>query len=131
MRLRNGSHSVLKLKMLTKSSSSVSTTECLTKKLGARTGLPVAGKCQKDHLTQSETLSAGQLLKAVEMKEDTSILVHIQRLYVSGYRQYTRFLTKSTATVTGTSEEQSVIIFHYQIIISNSFHLLHILKVKP
>lgn len=50
------------------------------------------------------------------MKEDTSILVHIQdkdcvslevRYHKSCYRQYTRFLTKSTATVTGTSEEQN------------------------
>lgn len=58
-------------------------------------------------------LFTGQLLKAAEMKEDTSILVHIQdkdcvsmEVRYHCYRQYTRFLTKSTATVTGTSEEQ-------------------------
>ncbi|GAA6102814.1 uncharacterized protein LOC107704663 [Tachysurus ichikawai] len=92
MRQRNVSYSILKFKMLTKTS-----------------------KQQKDHLSQAETLCAGQLLKAAEMKEDTSILVHIQdkdcvslevRYHKSCYRQYTRFLTKSTATVTGTSEEQ-------------------------
>ncbi|XP_016363138.1 uncharacterized protein LOC107704663 [Sinocyclocheilus anshuiensis] len=93
MRQRNVSYSALKFKMLTKTS-----------------------KRQKDHLSQAEILSAGQLLKAAEMKEDTSILVHIQdkdcvslevRYHKSCYRQYTRFLTKSTATVTGTSEEQN------------------------
>ncbi|KAI2644853.1 Protein Son [Labeo rohita] len=56
-----------------------------------------------------------QLLKAAEMKEDTSILVHIKdkdcvslevRYHKSCYRQYTRFLTKSTGTNTQTSEEQ-------------------------
>ncbi|XP_056105946.1 uncharacterized protein LOC130084505 [Rhinichthys klamathensis goyatoka] len=50
------------------------------------------------------------------MKEDTSILVHIRdkdcvslevRYHKSCYRQYTRFLTKSSASVTGTSEEQN------------------------
>ncbi|KAL1268455.1 hypothetical protein QQF64_033818 [Cirrhinus molitorella] len=119
--------------------SSTSTSECPTKKLRSRTGLPVAcagpvlpalciickkmdkyitvaGKRQKDHLTQAETLSAGQLLKAAEMKADTSILVHIRdkdcvslevRYHKSCYRQYTRFLTKSTATVTGTLEEEN------------------------
>jgi len=60
-------------------------------------------------------LFTGQLLKAAEMKEDTSILVHIRdkdcvslevRYHKSCYRQYTRFLTKSSASVTGTSEEQ-------------------------
>ncbi|KAL1251048.1 hypothetical protein QQF64_018844 [Cirrhinus molitorella] len=50
------------------------------------------------------------------MKADTSILVHIRdkdcvslevRYHKSCYRQYTRFLTKSTATVTGTLEEEN------------------------
>lgn len=101
------------------SSSRTSTNECLKKKLRSMTGLPVvcagpvlpalciickrtdkyitvAGKRLKDHLSQAETLFAGQLLKAAEMKEDTSILVHIQdkdcvslevRYHKSGYRQ--------------------------------------------
>ncbi|XP_049332864.1 uncharacterized protein LOC111197609 isoform X2 [Astyanax mexicanus] len=50
------------------------------------------------------------------MKEDTSILVHIQdkdcvslevRYHKSCYRQYTRFLSKTTPTITGTPEEQN------------------------
>ncbi|KAJ8014723.1 hypothetical protein DPEC_G00018680 [Dallia pectoralis] len=41
--------------------------------------ITVGDKRQKDHLSQAETLSAGQLLKPAEMKaDDTSILVHIQ-----------------------------------------------------
>ncbi|KAI5095920.1 hypothetical protein C0J45_14350 [Silurus meridionalis] len=40
--------------------------------------ITVADKRQKDHLSQAETLCADQLLKAAEMKKDTSILVHIQ-----------------------------------------------------
>ncbi|KAJ8391118.1 hypothetical protein AAFF_G00097390 [Aldrovandia affinis] len=100
------------------------------KKLRSRTGLPVpcAGpvlpalciickktdkyitvhhKRQKEHLSQAETLSAGQLQKAAEMKQDTSILLHIQdkdcvslevRYHKSCYKQYIEFLRKSTAT---------------------------------
>ncbi|XP_048853374.1 uncharacterized protein LOC125721594 isoform X1 [Brienomyrus brachyistius] len=83
------------------SGNSISSTYCPTKKLRSSTGLliacsgpvlpalciickktdkyiTVAGKRQKDNLSQAETLSAGQLLKAAEMKEDTSILVHIK-----------------------------------------------------
>lgn len=51
-----------------------------------------------------------------EMKEDIGILLHIKdkdcvamevRYLKSCYRQCTRFLTKSTATVTGTTEEET------------------------
>ncbi|KAJ8007771.1 hypothetical protein DPEC_G00097660 [Dallia pectoralis] len=67
MRPRNGPHSFPKLKI--KASLYHRTDKYIT----------VGDKRQKDHLSQAETLSAGQLLKPAEMKaDDTSILVHIQ-----------------------------------------------------
>ncbi|XP_061908298.1 uncharacterized protein LOC133653234 [Entelurus aequoreus] len=75
----------------------------------------VGGKRQRDQLTQAETVSAGQLLKAAEIKKDAAILLHINdkdcvaievRYHRTCYRQYTRFLSLSTATHTATRDEQ-------------------------
>ncbi|XP_056289110.1 uncharacterized protein LOC130205646 [Pseudoliparis swirei] len=97
-----------------------------TKKLRSRSGLPVAGsgpvlpalciicqkkekfvnragKRQRDTLSKAETLTAGQLQKAAELKEDQSILLHIKdkdcvalevQYHKGCYNQYTRFLTR-------------------------------------
>ncbi|XP_061913285.1 uncharacterized protein LOC133656293 isoform X2 [Entelurus aequoreus] len=75
----------------------------------------VGGKRQRDQLTQAETVSAGQLLKAAEIKKDAAILLHINdkdcvaievRYHRTCYRQYTRFLSLSTATHTATRDEE-------------------------
>ncbi|XP_056281456.1 uncharacterized protein LOC130200907 [Pseudoliparis swirei] len=97
-----------------------------TKKLRSRSGLPIAGsgpvlpalgiicqkkekfvnragKRQRDTLSKAETLTAGQLQKAAELKEDQSILLHIQdkdcvalevQDHKGCYNQYTRFLMR-------------------------------------
>ncbi|XP_061918406.1 uncharacterized protein LOC133659746 isoform X1 [Entelurus aequoreus] len=117
---------------------SAGTSETPRKKLRSRSGLPVAsagpvlpaiciicqkvekytrvgGKRQRDQLTQAETVSAGQLLKAAEIKKDAAILLHINdkdcvaievRYHRTCYRQYTRFLSLSTATHTATRDEE-------------------------
>ncbi|XP_061925381.1 uncharacterized protein LOC133664618 isoform X3 [Entelurus aequoreus] len=75
----------------------------------------VRGKRQRDQLSQAKTFSAGQLLNAARIKQDSSLLLHIEdrdcvamevRYHKSCYRQYTRFLTKSDVTVTGTAGEK-------------------------
>ncbi|XP_056267295.1 uncharacterized protein LOC130191667 [Pseudoliparis swirei] len=62
-----------------------------------------AGKRQRDTLSKAETLTAGQLQKAAELKEDQSILLHIKdkdcvalevQYHKGCYNQYTRFLTR-------------------------------------
>ncbi|XP_056277493.1 uncharacterized protein LOC130198366 [Pseudoliparis swirei] len=62
-----------------------------------------AGKRQRDPLSKAETLTAGQLQKAAELKEDQSILLHIKdkdcvalevQNHKGCYNQYTRFLTR-------------------------------------
>ncbi|XP_056280542.1 uncharacterized protein LOC130200347 [Pseudoliparis swirei] len=97
-----------------------------TKKLRSRSGLPIAGsgpvlpalgiicqkkekfvnragKRQRDTLSKAETLTAGQLQKAAELKEDQSILLHIQdkdcvaldvQYHKGCYNQYTGFLMR-------------------------------------
>ncbi|XP_056264013.1 uncharacterized protein LOC130189261 isoform X3 [Pseudoliparis swirei] len=97
-----------------------------TKKLRSRSGLPIAGsgpvlpalciicqkkekfvnragKRQRDTLSKAKTLTAGQLQKAAELKEDQSILLHIKdkdcvalevQYHKGCYNQYTRFLTR-------------------------------------
>jgi hypothetical protein len=64
-------------------------------------------------------------MNAARIKQDSSILLHIQdrdcvamgvRYHKSCNRQYTRFLTKSAVTVTGTADKEVwVIQLHYQL----------------
>ncbi|KAK6187558.1 hypothetical protein SNE40_005556 [Patella caerulea] len=65
--------------------------------------ITVGGNRKKDVLTQAQTQTAGQLLKAAELKEDEDILRHIRgqdcvaievRYHQKCYRQYTEFLRR-------------------------------------
>ncbi|XP_061896338.1 uncharacterized protein LOC133645515 [Entelurus aequoreus] len=112
---------------------SVSTNDIPKKKLRSKTGLPVGSagpvlpaiwiickktdkrvtvgsKRQKDHLSQAETLSAGQLRNAARIKQDSSILLHIEdRDCVAmevRYHKSCSSMTKSDVTVTGTTDEE-------------------------
>ncbi|XP_057701136.1 uncharacterized protein LOC130921360 [Corythoichthys intestinalis] len=114
-----------------KASTSIST-EPPRKKFRSRTGLPMPsagyvlpplciickkveklitmkGKRQRDKLSQAKTLTAGLLQKAAELKEDTSVLLHIKekdcvalgvRYHRTCYAQYTKFLSRPTETST-------------------------------
>ncbi|XP_046900252.1 uncharacterized protein LOC124483752 [Hypomesus transpacificus] len=62
-----------------------------------------AGKRQRDPLSKAEILTAGQLQKAAELKEDQRILIQIKdkacaamevQYHKGCYKQYTRFLTR-------------------------------------
>ncbi|XP_061833581.1 uncharacterized protein [Nerophis lumbriciformis] len=75
----------------------------------------VGGKRQRDHLSQAQTLSAGQLMNAARIKQDSSILLHTEDrdcvamevwYHKSCSRQYTSFMTKSDVTLTGTADEE-------------------------
>ncbi|XP_076144371.1 uncharacterized protein LOC143126355 isoform X3 [Alosa pseudoharengus] len=108
------------------STSTSSMVQSPSKKLRSRSGLPIAGsgpvlpalciickkkeklinkagKRQRDPLSKAETLTAGQLQKAAELKEDESILIHIKdkdcvalevQYHKGCYNRYTRFLTR-------------------------------------